>query len=192
MNHAGNRNEVLPSPVLGMMIFIGTEVMFFCGLISAFLVIRAGTAFWPPPGQPRLPVEATAFNTLVLLASGVTVFLAGRALAAPDGAARARKLAGLTILLGAFFVLFQGYEWVRLLDFGLRLSSSLYGGLFYVIIGAHAFHVMAALAFLAWVWVNMIEGEQGEAGAHLFAAARLFWYFVVAVWPVLYGLVYLY
>ncbi len=91
-----------------MMFFIGTEVMFFSGLISVFLVVRAGAAFCPPPGQPRLPVEATACNTLVLLASGVAIYKSGRAFGQSARPGTARGLVGLTILLGAFVVLFQG------------------------------------------------------------------------------------
>jgi len=59
------------SGVVGMLIFIVTEVMFFGALISAYLVIRAGLDEWPPWGQPRLPVETTAINTLALLVSGL-------------------------------------------------------------------------------------------------------------------------
>ena len=64
-----NRTPV-SSGVLGMLIFMVTEAMFFAGLVSAYLVIRAGIEEWPPWGQPRLPVVATAFNTVILLASG--------------------------------------------------------------------------------------------------------------------------
>src|SRR5210317_2226857 len=57
--------------VLGMVFLIITEVMFFAGLISAYLVNRAGNPVWPPDDQPRLPVEITAINTLILLLSGL-------------------------------------------------------------------------------------------------------------------------
>ena len=60
----------ISSGVLGLLIFMVTEAMFFAGLISAYVVIKAGIEEWPPWGQPRLPVVATAFNTVVLLASG--------------------------------------------------------------------------------------------------------------------------
>ena len=60
---------VVPTPVLGMLIFVIAETMMFAGLISAFTIVKAGALGWPPPGQPRLPVEATAFNTAVLLLS---------------------------------------------------------------------------------------------------------------------------
>ncbi len=186
------KKAVLPNAILGMLIFIGTEVMFFAALISAFIALRTGETFWPPAGQPRLPIEATAFNTLVLLGSGVVMYRAGKAFAMPFLAGRAPKLLMASILLGAFFVLFQGYEWVRLIGFDLTVSSSLYGSLFYVIIGAHALHVTAALCFLISIHRKLSSAERLETEAEIFAAARIFWYFVVGIWPVLYGLVYLY
>ena len=59
---------------LGVLIFIGSEVMMFAGLISAFLVSRAAASFWPPPNQPRLPIAITGLNTTLLLLSGVTMW----------------------------------------------------------------------------------------------------------------------
>lgn len=183
---------IVPSPVLAISIFIGTEVMFFAGLISAFLVLRAGVAIWPPIGQPRLPVEATAFNTAVLLASGFTAYRAGRAFADPFRRWTATKLIWITFGLGAFFLIFQGYEWVRLIGFGLSFSGSLYGSLFYIIIGAHALHVAAALCFMALAGVRASARDGKGPDPDGFAAARIFWTFVVAIWPVLYALVYFY
>jgi heme/copper-type cytochrome/quinol oxidase subunit 3 len=192
MEVVAEKKAIVPSPVLAIVIFIGTEIMFFAGLISAYLVVRAGVAIWPPIGQPRLPVEATAFNSAVLLASGYTAYRAGRAFASPFRRGTAHKLIWTTIGLGAFFVLFQGYEWVRLIGFGLSLSGSLYGALFYIIIGAHALHVVAALCFMALIGARASARGGEGLDPDVFAAARMFWTFVVAVWPVLYALVYLY
>ena len=47
--------------------FLGAEAMFFAGLIGAYIVFRVGSAIWPPPFQPRLPVAITAVNTLILV-----------------------------------------------------------------------------------------------------------------------------
>ena len=58
---------LLPSAVMGTLIFVFTEIMLFAGLISAFMIVRSGSVVWPPPGQPRLPLEATAFSTAALL-----------------------------------------------------------------------------------------------------------------------------
>ena len=71
------QRPLIDSRQFGMLIFIVTEVMFFASLVSAYLIIRSGLEEWPPWGQPRLPVWSTAFNTLVLVASGVAAFVSG-------------------------------------------------------------------------------------------------------------------
>ena len=183
-----NRTPV-SSGVLGMLIFMVTEAMFFAGLVSAYLVIRAGIEEWPPWGQPRLPVVATAFNTVVLLASGF-IMAHSRACFKNNELALGRRWLGISILLGAFFLVFQGYEWIQLLKFGFTLSSSVYGGLFYLLIGAHGFHVMGALAILIYAWYRINSPKNPITPEGLFPF-QLLWYFVVCVWPVLYILVYL-
>jgi cytochrome c oxidase subunit 3 len=60
----------MPHGLFGMAIFVISEIMFFAGMISAFLIVKAAATSWPPLDQPRLPVEETAINTLALLASG--------------------------------------------------------------------------------------------------------------------------
>ena len=183
-----NRTPV-SSGVIGMLIFMVTEAMFFAGLVSAYLVIRAGIEEWPPWGQPRLPVVATAFNTVVLLASGF-IMAHSRACFKKNELALGRRWLGISILLGAFFLVFQGYEWIQLLKFGFTLSSSVYGGLFYLLIGAHGFHVMGALAILIYAWYRIKTQGNPITPEGLFPF-QLLWYFVVCVWPVLYVLVYL-
>ena len=89
--------------VLGMLIFMVTEAMFFAGLISAYVVIKAGIEEWPPWGQPRLPVVATAFNTVVLLASGF-IMAHSRACFKNNELALGRRWLGISIFLGAFFL----------------------------------------------------------------------------------------
>ena len=179
----------ISSGVLGMLIFMVTEAMFFAGLISAYVVIKAGIEEWPPWGQPRLPVVATAFNTIVLLASGF-IMAHSRAYFKKNELALGRRWLGISILLGAFFLVFQGYEWIQLLKFGFTLSSSVYGGLFYLLIGAHGFHVMGALAILIYAWYRIKTPGNPITPEGLFPF-QLLWYFVVCVWPVLYILVYL-
>jgi cytochrome c oxidase subunit III len=180
------RRQVVANEVLGVTIFVLTELMFFAGLISAFTISRAGAPMWPPAGQPRLPLEETAVNTVGLLASGALVYIAGRLFTRQGPrSARLPLLAGLA--LGAFFVLFQGYEWYRMLSEGLTLTSSTHGSFFYLIVGTHAVHVVGGFTVLALMFGQLL-GERLTSGA--FAAARLFWYFVVLLWPFLYWQVY--
>jgi len=174
--------------VVGMALVVFVEVMLFAGLISAYLVVENSVmpGLWPPPDQPRLPVARTLVNTLALLASGVTMFLADRAHRRGDRAVGRWLLA--TILLGAAFVLAQGVEWIALLRQGLTLTSSQLGAFFYLIVGAHAVHAIAAIGGLAACWPAQRAGRLTRSR---FGATQLFWYFVVLVWPLLYGLVYL-
>ncbi len=179
---APRREPLVPSAVMGVLIFIGAEIMMFAGFISAFAIVKAGAmGVWPPPDQPRLPIDETAFNTAALLMSGVFAFLAGRAFA--RGPSRARTPLLLSIGLGAFFVAFQGWEWLRLLADGLTLTSSTHGSFFYLIVGAHALHAVAGLLVLAAASLAL---TRGRLDAESFTAVRTFWYFVVALWPVLY------
>jgi cytochrome c oxidase subunit 3 len=177
---------LVPNAVLGMLMFLFTEIMLFAGLISAHSIARASSIVgWPPPGQPRLPFEETALNTAALLLSGVLVFFAQRSLRRDRK--RTEALLALGIALGTLFVGFQGVEWLGLIREGLTLTSSTHGAFFYLIVGVHALHAIAALAALARCGVRLRRGVLAQSSL---TATALFWYFVVGVWPVIYFQVY--
>jgi heme/copper-type cytochrome/quinol oxidase subunit 3 len=175
---------------LGIMLFIGAEGMFFAGLLSAFLVFRTGSAVWPPPLQPRLPIVVTAVNTFILLSSGVTMHRAIRSVRRGDHQGLSNGLI-ITAALGMIFLAVQGYEWARLLEFGLTLSTGVYGATFYTLIGCHAAHVFGAVIWLL-VLLWLARGQRFSPERHVGAAVcGMYWYFVVALWPVLFVTVYL-
>ena len=181
------RSKVLvPSGVMGMLLFVFTEMMLFAGLISAHTIVRAAAQEWPPAGQPRLPFAETMVNTAALLASGV--FLVFAHVAWRKKAEFAKLPLLFALLLGAFFVIFQGREWAALLAQGLTLQSSPYGSFFYTIVGAHALHAVGAIAAMAWAWFRL---RQGRLTLAQFSTVEVFWYFVVLVWPLIYLRVYL-
>ena len=182
------RNNVVPSGVLGMLIFVAAEIMFFAALISAYMVVSAGSSNWPPLDQPRLPVFTTTFNTFALLLSGWFLFLSNRSFSTEGNSAVTKHRLNLAVMLGTFFILFQGFEWVRLIQYGLTMRSSVFGSFFYLIVGAHGAHALAALLLLFHVFRTM---RNGTLRASLFWTSQVFWYFVVGVWPFLYVLVYL-
>lgn len=179
----------MDNAALGMALFVFTEVMLFSGFLSAFAIVKGGApaGLWPPPDQPRLPIERTALNTLALLLSGVALFVAGRR-HARGGAQAASPWMGAALALGTTFVGLQGFEWMALLGQGLTLRSSQMGSFFYVIVGTHALHAVAAIVVLATAWFAL---RAGRLRASTFGAVRMFWYFVVLVWPALYWTVYL-
>lgn len=185
---AGHPRRAAEHGVFGMALFVFVEIMMFAGMISAYLIMEQSVmpGLWPPPDQPRLPVERTLVNTVALLASGVTMFAARRAHRRGAGTTGRWLLA--TILLGGFFVAAQGVEWAALLRQGLTITSSQLGAFFYLIVGAHAAHAIAALVALAACWPAQRAGRLTRSR---FGAVQLFWYFVVLLWPMLYWLVYL-
>jgi heme/copper-type cytochrome/quinol oxidase subunit 3 len=182
---------ILSNAKLGMIMLIGAETMFFAGLIGAFIVFRVAAANWPPPFQPRLPVGVTGVNTVILLISALTMHYSIGAMRTGN-IVGAKRLLALTAFLGALFLAIQGSEWIKLVHFGLTVSSSVYGGLFYTLIGAHGVHVLGALAWLVVVYAQMRKGRFSRKDFAGLQICRMYWIFVVALWPLLYGLVYLY
>jgi cytochrome c oxidase subunit III len=179
--------KVIPDGVMGMIFLVATEVMFFAGLVSAYIVNRAGAEAWPPAGQPRLPVAITALNTIVLFGSAIMLYIFRKEF----GQKRSMKALLLAIALGALFILVQGSEWVRLIGFGLTTTSSLYGAFFYVLIGAHAVHAFAGLCVLWYLYFSVKRAADVREADGKIAATGIYWYFVVGIWPLLYLLVYI-
>ncbi len=187
---AAEADSPIRSSSLAMLLFLGADVMFFAGLVGAFIVFRFGAVDWPPPGQPRLPAGITGINTLILSVSGYTMFRAWRAIRRGDRAGLISALSW-TAVLGTAFLAVQGSEWLRLLGFGLTVSSSVYGGIFYTLIGAHGLHVLAAVI---WLLVVLGMAARGRFDRHQHAGVQLcgmYWALVVLLWPGLYSLVYL-
>lgn len=180
--------------LLGMAFLVATEVMLFAGFISAYIVNRSVAMAWPPYGQPRLPVEVTAFNTLFLLASAITLYIfytkysQGKI---TGSSSRPLLLLVITMALGCTFVIIQGYEWVKLIGYGLTTTSSIYGAFFYLIIGVHGVHVLVGLILLLNLYRHLRKHPFSDSAVQKVPVFSLYWYFVVGVWPVLYYLIYL-
>jgi heme/copper-type cytochrome/quinol oxidase subunit 3 len=181
------REPLLADSVLGMLIFVATEVMFFAALLSAFVIIEASAGFWAPPPGVRLPVVATAGNTLILFLSGALLHAAVRRFARDGCSGRAPTLLAGTALLGEGFVLWQGYEWLGLLRYGMTMTSGLFGACFFLLIGTHGLHAAAAVVGLLWLYG---KARRRTLRLDQLQAMQLFWGFVVGIWPILYVLVY--
>ena len=181
----------MPMEILGMYLFIASELIIFITLLFILFWLRSGlVAEWPPPGQPRLPFGITGINTVFLLVSGYTMHRAYRAVKQNASAQLTRWLM-ITCVLGVVFLTVQGFEWIRLMRFGLSMASSLYGAMFYSIIGLHAIHVLVTVLVLLYLWVRSSSGIYTSERHTGVVLGYMFWLFVVLIWPVLYVLVYL-
>ena len=184
-NSLVKRKPAVPNAILAMGIFVFTELMFFTGLLSALLVIRGGAAdTWLPPEQITLPVYQTAFNTFILFLSGVFLYFAGKNKA---NSSRAMILTLRAAVLGLFFVLFQGYEWVHLVGYGMTFTTSIFSACFYLLIGTHGLHALAGAGSLFYLTYKVYKKEVSDS---TFTAYQMFWYMVILIWPILYSQLY--
>lgn len=175
------RESNLDPSTVGMVLFLFTEIMFFAGMLTALYVLRLqGSEGWPPPGQPRLPVLVTGFNTVVLLVSGL---LLAESYFQPS---KRKLLLPVSLFFGSVFLVIQGFEWIQLLGYGFKISSGIYGGFFYALVGSHALHTLAGLLILGWMTRSVLLDQW--RGNYL--VPSLYWFFVVLVWPIIYFTVY--
>ena len=168
---------------------IGAETMFFAGLIGAYVVFRFGSPVWPS-GHLYLPVGITWVNTGFLLFSCYTMWRAMRCIKVDQQQPFVRWLA-ITALLGSIFLGVQGFEWVQLVHDGLTISTGMYGATFYTLIGCHGLHVLAAVLWLGIVLFQARRGTFSQQHAIGVEICSMYWYYVGAVWVVLFPLVYL-
>jgi cytochrome c oxidase subunit III len=188
----GDRVErpIIGNGMLAILMVIGSEMMLFSGLIGSFLIFRLQAPFWPPPALPKLPIVITWINTFILMSSAATMFMAVRSVHQNRQRLTRRYLA-ITLALGVTFLAVQGSEWVRLVEHGLKLSSGSYGGTFYLLIGCHGAHVTAGVIWLSCVAIAAFRGRYNSRNSTTVEVCGVYWYFVCAIWPVLFVLVYL-
>jgi heme/copper-type cytochrome/quinol oxidase subunit 3 len=180
----------LPGPLLGMMLFISSEVMFFGSLFGAYFTVRAAAESWPPPGTPDIDVLRSGFFSLFLVASSGTQHLATIAIANGDRKGLLRWL-GVTIALGAIFLAGQGLEYASLAGEGFGLDSNVFGTMFFAMTGFHGLHVAGGLVALGAVAAQAARGEPDSYLRGPVEAVSYYWHFVDVVWIALFSTLYL-
>lgn len=180
------RRTVISSRVFGVLLFVFVDVMFFSALISSYFVIKRGREVWDIPGTVHLPVAASGFNTGVLFLSGLSLFLAGRALGMRKNIADVRSHLTRAIVLAGFFVIFQFYLGLGLVNAGLTMKSNIFGGCYFLMVGAHGLQVLFGILAMVKFYFSIDKMIDRSA----LRALQTFWLFVVGVWPVLYVQIY--
>ena len=182
----------LTNPVLGMLLFITSEVMFFGGLFAAYFSVRANAAQWPPEQFQEtlrvLPFVGPA--TFLLILSSVSCQYAVWAIRRDDRTVFLRAMT-VTVVLGITFLLMQAADYALLGSEGLTLSSGTFGSTYYTLTGFHGAHVFGGVIMLS---VILYRGMAGQFSARHYDAvegASLYWHFVDVVWILLFSLLYL-
>ena len=170
----------------GMVLFLVSDVATFLAGFVFYGFVRAGA--WPPAELPPLLSSLVLANTLVLVASSLTLHRGHRALEAGDDAGFRRWLA-VTVLLGAVFVGGQALEYAEFLAEGFGFAGA-FGTAFYGLTGLHGLHVALGVVLLAltlWRAVGGAFGPERDTGVR---TVSLYWHFVDGVWLVLVATLY--
>lgn len=170
-------------------LFLASEVMFFAGLIAAYIVLRAGSPSWPIVSEV-LNVPLVAANTTILIVSSVTMVQAYAGIQAGNQR-QLRRMLLATIGLGLLFVGIQAYEWSALLGEAVTAQSSLFGGSFFTLTGFHGAHVTGGVIALIFVNLNAARGRYTQAAHEGVELMGLYWHFVDVIWIILFTIVYL-
>jgi cytochrome c oxidase subunit 3 len=131
---------------LGVLVFISSEAIFFATLIITYIVYRGVGG--GPSAREVLDVPVTGVFTVFLLSSSLTMARVSGRLRHGDAAGVRRWLLA-TILLGAVFLVGQGYEYVHLYLDNVTISRNLWGSTFFTLTGFHGFHVFVSLISMA-------------------------------------------
>ena len=193
LGHDTRRGGMDPA-LLGMMLFIASEVMFFAALFAAYFNARATLPVFPPEGAdfidafkfPFLPV----LMTIILLTSSLTMQWATMRIRRGDRTGLNRAIA-LTLILGLAFLVLWASEYALLLtehDFGI--DSGIYGTLFYTLTGFHGAHVIGGVIGLAVILSRGLAGQFTRQHHVAVEAVHYYWHFVDVVWVLLFLTIY--
>jgi cytochrome c oxidase subunit III len=131
-----------------------------------------------------------AWNTAILLTSGVTITIAHHALRSGNRMLLNIFLAA-TWILGFIFVFLQAEEYMHAYqELGLKLSTGIYGATFFMLTGFHGLHVTIGAIMLTVIWLRCLKGHFTPQRHFAFEAVAWYWHFVDVVWLILFVFVY--
>src|SRR3982074_3081467 len=182
--------------MMGMYIFLASEVMFFGSLFAVYFYLYGSHLHWPPPPPSTTPEFYVNWwpipfvNTIVLLSSGVTCHFASDAIA-HDNRRRFFMLQIATIILGVGFEIGQLIEFIAAFQRGMTLTANSFASAFFTMTGFHGAHVLGGLILLALILYRAWKGQFSSQHHVGVAAVTLYWHFVDVVWFFLFVILYL-
>ena len=159
----------------GMMLGLGAVVMVFAAFTSAYVVRKGLSEDWLPT---RIP-PVLWINTVVLLASSVTLEKAKRAL---EDAGRFRRWWWLTTGLGVAFLAGQIVAWRQLAAAGVYVYSNPSSSFLYLLTGTHGVHLLGGVAALLYFALKSPSEPSGTHGKTPVGVTALYWHFMDGLW----------
>jgi cytochrome c oxidase subunit 3 len=182
-----NRSSRVETQLLGMLLFIISEVMVFGAFFTAYFFIRIAQGNpWPAPGT-HLPVEVAGVNTAILVSSSFTVHWAQTSI---KNGNRLGLKAGIltTFLLGCTFLFIQINEYANI---GFAPQDGAQQTIFYSLTGLHGAHVFIGLCLLAFVTIRSFRGHYSPEEHRGVEVPGIYWHFVDIMWIIVYTTVYI-
>jgi cytochrome c oxidase subunit 3 len=183
---AAHRSSRVEPQMLGMMLFIISEVMVFGAFFTAYFFIRVVQGDpWPAKGT-ELPVAVAGVNTAILLSSSLTLHWAQTSI---KNGNRFGLRAGMlsTFLLGCTFLFIQINEYAHI---GFAPHDHAQGSVFYGLTGLHGAHVFIGLTLLAMVTVRAFRGHFSPEQHRGVEVPGIYWHFVDVMWVIVYTTIY--
>src|SRR3954465_13786355 len=182
-----NRSSRVDAQMLGMLLFIISEIMVFGAFFTAYFFIRVvNDAPWPGP-DADLPKLIAGFNTAILVSSSFTLHWAETCIKSDN---RAGFKAGIltTFLLGCTFLFIQINEYVHL---GFHPQTNAQGTIFYGLTGLHGAHVFIGLTLLLFATIRAFRGHFTPTEHRGGEGPGIYWHFVDVMWVIVYLTVYI-
>jgi heme/copper-type cytochrome/quinol oxidase subunit 3 len=183
-------NTGISNAKLGIWSFLASEIMLFGGLISAYVILRSGSAHMVVPPRSMMGVPLATFNTFALITSSVTMVMALAAIQQGD-IPRFRRWILCTMGGGLIFLCVKAYEYHHKWEEGITISSNLFGSFYYTLTGLHVLHVTGGLILLAYILVAGSRGHFTPDSHDRVECAGLYWHFVDLVWVFIFAFFYL-
>ena len=192
----GHASRGISNPILGMLLFITSEVMFFSGLFAAYFSTRAQNAAtgsgWPPDPFKHIlnPLSLILVATVILILSSFTCQFAVWAIRRGDRTGFIRNIS-VTFVLGIAFLLLQAYDYSLLFGEGMTIGSGPFGTTYFTLTGFHGAHVFGGVLMLGVILYRGMAGQFSARHHDAVEAVSLYWHFVDVVWIILFSVLYL-
>jgi cytochrome c oxidase subunit 3 len=185
-----NRSSRVEPQLLGMLLFIISEVMVFGAFFTAYFFIRVVTGEgWFPMEDFELPRAVAGVNTAILISSSLTMHWALESIKHGNRAGLKAGLA-LTLLLGSTFLAVQIIEYTNLTGEGLTPATFAQASVFYGLTGLHGAHVFVGLTLLAFATIRAFRGHYTPEEHRGVEVPGIYWHFVDVMWVIVYTSVY--
>ena len=179
----------MPTVMVGMLLFIASEVMFFGGLFATYFNARASVAPepWEPPPGGHLDIALAAVLTAILVSSSFTMQFGVWAIRRGD-VGKLKMWTGITLVLGVLFLAGQLYDYNEL---GFGISDGVFGTVFYTLTGFHGAHVFGGVVGLTIILARSLQGQFSARNHIAVEAVSIYWHFVDVVWIGVFSTIYL-